>query len=122
MNIKPVFIGFDYASETLLKDLQKNVHTLLGTPEGTVPGDRHYGINQNFVGMPGPIMQNLLSLEIVEKIEEYEPRLTVKDITFQHDLNGHIEALVLLATNPDYEEPGYGDEEEYEALIEEEVE
>lgn len=117
MKIEPVFVGFDYAEAELIDELRKNVETLLGTPEGTVPGDRHYGINQEFVGMPDPVVENLLSLEIIEKIDTYEPRLTVKNITFTHDMNGHIKALVRLGANQYYEEP----EEETDEELEEEV-
>ena len=53
MKIEPVFVGFDFTQAELIDELRKNVETLLGTPEGTVPGDRHYGINQEFVGRPG---------------------------------------------------------------------
>ena len=118
VKIVPVFTGFDYTSASLLDELRKNILTLFGTPEGTVPGDRHFGINTEYVGMPGPVVQNLLSLEIIEKVDEYEPRLTVKDITFEHDMNGHLKAKVLLAANQYYEEP----DEESDEELEEEVE
>lgn len=119
VKIEPVFTGFDYAGASLLDELRKNITTLFGTPEGTVPGDRHFGINTEFVGKPGPVVQNLLSLEIIEKVNEYEPRLAVKNITFEHNMDGHVKALVLLAANQYYEET---DEESDEEIEEEEEE
>ena len=97
MKIEPVFVGFDFTQAELIDELRKNVETLLGTP--------------------GPVVENLLSLEIIEKIDTYEPRLTVKNITFTHDMNGHIKALVRLGANQYYEEP----EEETDEELEEEV-
>ena len=105
MKITPVFTGFDYASASYIDDIRKNIQTLLGTAEGTVPGDRHFGIRQDFVGMPTPIAQNEIALEIIEKIDEYEPRVAVEDVTFQNNaIDGFIEVFVLLENNEDYEE------------------
>lgn len=118
MKIVPVFVGFDYADANLIDDLRKNINTLFGTPEGTVPGDRHFGISWDFVGMPGPVVQNLLSLEIIEKVDEYEPRLTVLNISFEHDQNGQIKALVRLGANQYYEEPEEDAGEELEEVVE----
>lgn len=118
VKIEPVFTGFDYTKASLIDDIRKNIKTLFSTPEGTVPGDRRLGINTGFVGRPAPVVQNLLSLEIIQKVDEYEPRVTVKNINFEHDANGHTKALVLLGKNQYYEEQNEESEEE----IEEEVE
>lgn len=117
MQIVPVFIGFDYVEAALIDELRKNVETLLGTPAGTVPGDRNFGISQEFVGMPVPVVENLLSLEIIEKIDAYEPRLTVKNIAFEHDQNGNIKARVRLGANQYYEEPDEEIDEELEEVV-----
>lgn len=112
MNIEPVFIGFDYANKSVLEDLAKNVQTLLSTPEGTVPGDRSFGISWKAVDMPGPVAENMLSLEIIQKIETYEPRLVASKVIFSHEEDGRLKASVELKPNKYYRmEGGTGDGE-----------
>ena len=45
------FVGFDYLSAGLVAEIKRNVTALIETPEGTCPGDRGYGIAQDFVGL-----------------------------------------------------------------------
>lgn len=59
------------------------LETLLSVAAGTQPYDREFGIDYDgIVGYPIPVAQNMLSVEIAEKVEKYEPRASVESIEF----------------------------------------
>ncbi len=97
-------INFDYENAEIIEEIKRNIETLFSTPEGSCPGDRSFGLNQEFVGMPGPVAQNQLALEIIEKVSIYEPRVEVKDFSFSYEEDGSNKAFVCIAPNRTYEE------------------
>ena len=68
-----------------VEDIKRCLSTLYSTKEGSQPLDRSFGLNCSFVGKPIPVAQNELALEIVEKTEKYEPRVTVTEVTYEYD-------------------------------------
>ena len=66
------FVGFDYMSNGLVAEIKRNITALLETPEGTCPGDRAYGIRQDFVGMPISVARNLAALAVIGPNTEYD--------------------------------------------------
>ena len=68
-------IGFDWASESVVSEIRRNLTALISTPAGTCAGDRYYGIDQSCLDAPTGAAANLLTLEIIEKIAIYEPRV-----------------------------------------------
>ncbi|MCD8204484.1 MAG: GPW/gp25 family protein [Coprobacillus sp.] len=109
-NITAEFVGFDYMSASELEEIKRNIEFLLSTPAGTWPGDRNFGIDMQYIGMPGPIAQNQIALEITDKIDEYEPRVVVVSITSEHD-EGQIKNVVRVGVNEDYEDDEENDDE-----------
>lgn len=112
MAIGAEFTGFNYMKESVVADIKKNIYCLFGTPEGTIPGDRSFGLSTDYVDNPLPVAENLLALDIYEKVETYEPRVAVKDIVCEADIDGHLSARVLLEPNDDYEPDDDEDEGE----------
>ena len=68
-------------TETVASVLQ-NVALILSTPKGSVPMYREFGVAQDFLDLPGPIAQVRMIAPIREAVERWEPRATVKSITF----------------------------------------
>lgn len=110
MAVGAEFTGFNYLDETLVADIQKNIRCLFATPEGSIPGDRSFGLSREYIDATRPVAENLLALDIAEKVELYEPRVEVRDITFGSEEDGQLKATVLLGVNEDYNEEE--DEEE----------
>jgi len=69
------------ASDTV-KSVMQAVKIVLTTPKGTVPMYRDFGLNMDFLDLPGPAAKQLARAEIREAIEQWEPRAVVRDITF----------------------------------------
>lgn len=98
------FVGFDYMSNGLVAEIKQNITALLETPEGTCPGDRAYGIRQDFVGMPIGVARNLAALAVIEKLEIYEPRAELRDVTIEASVqDGYIKNIYLIGPNTEYE-------------------
>ena len=79
-------------TDTVSSALQ-NVAIILSTLEGTVPLYRDFGISSEYVHMPIPAAKALLRAEIKEKVERYEPRVSVIGVTFEETGNGLIPTL-----------------------------
>ena len=68
------------------EDIKMCLETLLAVRAGSQPLDRELGIDyERIVGYPLDVAKNMLSLEIIEKVERYEPRVEVTSITFTGD-------------------------------------
>lgn len=72
-------------------EVLRNVRTIITTVAGTVPFDRDFGIDISFLDMPLTQAQGRLTIEYIEKIRRYEPRVKVEEVAFAQDpLNGAI--------------------------------
>lgn len=79
------------------EDITQCLRTLFATPTGTVATYRDFGIDWNCIDAPLPVAMNMIVIELREKIEKYEKRVTVNSIECDHDeTNGQIEVKVVL--------------------------
>ncbi len=70
-------------------DIQLCLETLLSVRAGSQPLDREFGIDYDgIVGFPVNVAQNMLSLEIMEKVDKYESRVKADHISFQDGKDG----------------------------------
>ena len=70
-------------------DVKQCLETLLSIREGSQPLDRELGIAfDEIVGYPMDVARNMLSLEIIEKVNRYEPRVEVDSIEFEYSTDG----------------------------------
>ena len=73
------------------EDIKECLETLLSIRAGSQPLDRDLGIDyEQIVGFPLDVAKNMLSLEIIEKVERYEPRVEVSSVTFTGDTDGQL--------------------------------
>ena len=71
------------------EDIKMCLETLLSIRAGSQPLDRELGIDyEQTVGFTLDVAKNMLSLEIIEKVERYEPRVEVSSVTFTGDTDG----------------------------------
>ena len=74
-------------TDTVASVLQ-NVAIILNTFEGTVPLYRDFGVSAEYLHKPNLAAIALLRVEIKEKVERYEPRVSVVGVTFDEKENG----------------------------------
>ena len=65
----------------------QNVAIILNTWQGEVPLYRDFGLPPEIMHKPMNVAKQMLRVSIIECIEAYEPRASVKSITFDVDKN-----------------------------------
>ena len=71
------------APETTQEEILQNVAVILSTPKFSVPLDRGLGMAQRFLDKPIQAAQSIMVSEVLEAIEQYEPRVQVDNVTFE---------------------------------------
>lgn len=71
--------------EDTMKDIEENINNILGIPENSIPLSRGLGMSWRTLSEIPPDLENDFAVEAVEKIEKYETRVAVDQITFEHD-------------------------------------
>lgn len=71
------------APETLEEEVLQNVAIIVSTPKFSVPLDRGLGLAQRFIDKPMQVAQSILISEVLDAVEEYEPRAEVTNVTFE---------------------------------------
>lgn len=71
------------APEDTTEEVLQNVAVILSTPKFSVPLERGLGLAQRFLDKPIPAAQSILISEVLEAIEEFEPRAEVENVTFE---------------------------------------
>ncbi len=79
------------------EDIKRCLRNLILTPAGSVPLVRDFGIDQSFLGQPINVAQNTLAVEIMDKAAKYEPRAVVLEVRLSSNINGQINAEVVIA-------------------------
>lgn len=77
--------SLSFAPQTELEEIIQNVRTILTTRKGSVPLDREFGIDMSIVDKPSTSVQGLLTVEVMETVEKYEPRVKVQGVAFSGD-------------------------------------
>ena len=85
MYLNNIIIESTDENEEVLAEILEGLHFLCGTAEGTFPMNREFGINADIIDQPLPVVKQLLPIELKEKIERFEPRVEVSDISFDYD-------------------------------------
>lgn len=86
------------------EDVVMCLKTLLSVRAGSQPLDREFGIDyEGVVGYPNPIAENTLSVEIIDKVNTYEPRAEVDNVYFTPGENGQLVPHVHFVKNDNYE-------------------
>lgn len=86
--------------DTVASVLQ-NVALILATPVGTTPLYRDFGLDREFLDMPTPHAEIRMIAPVREAVETWEPRATVKDVSFirSSDGSGRLIARVEIEIN-----------------------
>nr|DAW25803.1 MAG TPA: baseplate assembly protein [Caudoviricetes sp.] len=91
--------SIDFAPASEYAEILQNVRTILATPVYSVPLDRSFGINAEYVDLPLPVAKAKIGQEIVTAIRKYEPRVSVTKITWEADQDGILKPKVQVRIN-----------------------
>lgn len=68
----------------LREELLGNAATILSTLRGTNPQDRGMGlVSGDIIGRPAHVARGAFTVQAIEQIDTYEPRLSVAEVDFE---------------------------------------
>lgn len=79
-------------------ELDRQLALLLSTPEGSMPLDREFGINMDFVDKPPETVKSLYTAEVTKKIPKFIPWVRVKEVSWSYGEQGHIRPKVVITS------------------------
>lgn len=77
--------SINFAPETEREEIIQNVATILATIRYSVPYDREFGINPDYLDSPNLMIRSKLIADVVAKVKKYEPRAKVISVTFNEN-------------------------------------
>lgn len=77
-----------------MTDAIKCLENILSIPEGSIPLNRGIGLSWASLSSVPEDIENDYATELMEKVEEYEPRVRVTDVQFTHSENGSTAASI----------------------------
>lgn len=110
--MKQPLLQFEPDNENELERYRRGLETLYSTVEGSCPGDRKFGLSNEYVDELPEVAESTFSLEVYNKTEAYVPQVEILDISFENDAEGRIRPKITIGLNEEYNEEEYDDEEE----------
>lgn len=86
----------DEIKDTELSDILRNLNNIFSISEGTIPLLRGLGLTIDNVSKIQTDIENDIVTDIVSKVSEFEPRVSVSSVEFEHTENGMTEIKVFL--------------------------
>lgn len=89
----------NFAPSNIYEEVAQNVKIICTTSKYSVPMDRNFGVDANFLDLPTPKAMAQIQAEIIQAIRKYEPRCKVKKINFEGNIDGKLNLKVRIAIN-----------------------
>ena len=94
---------FDYQLErtmtaSRIDELDHQLALLLTTRTGTMPLDREFGIDMDFVDKPPELAKVLYTQEVTKQVAKFISWVRVKEITWSHGAQGQIIPKVVITS------------------------
>lgn len=81
-----------------LAELDRQMSLLLSTREGTMPLDREFGINMDFLDRPPEIAKSLYTAEVTKKVAAFIPTVRVREVTWRRAEGGQLKPKVVITS------------------------
>lgn len=95
---------------TVYEEVIQNLWFLYASIEYDIPLDRGLGINATYIDKPLETAKALITTDLYDKTEEYEPRAEIVNIDFLADYErGILKPIVEVEINGDYDNEEYTD-------------
>lgn len=84
-DVAPLAKPVDFMPANEVAEILQNVATILATVIYTVPYDRGFGINPEYLDDPMPVAQARATADIINAIKRNEPRCKIQSVRFTGD-------------------------------------
>ena len=88
-----------FSPRSVYEEIAQNVRTICTTVKYSVPLDRSFGIDADFLDRSTPKARAKIQSEIIQAVRKYEPRCKVVKVSFQESLDGELIVKVRIAIN-----------------------
>ena len=96
------------APATVYEEVIQNLYFLYSSTEYDIPLDRELGLNPKYIDKPIETAKALVTTDIYDKTEEYEPRAEIVSIEFKADYeSGVLKPIVEVVINEEYDNEEY---------------
>lgn len=85
-----------------IQDIIRCLTNLLSIPCGSVPLARGMGLDWVNLSKIPPEMENDIATDIIGKVDEFEPRVSVSEVTFSYDTDGMATVNILLEEGEEF--------------------
>jgi len=85
-----------------MQDIIRCLTNLLSIPSGSIPLSRRLGLDWANLSKIPQDMENDIATDIVGKVDEFEPRVSVSEVTFSYDEDGMATANILLEEGDEF--------------------
>lgn len=86
-------------SEDENKEIRRKLALLYSTAVGTMPVDREFGINAEFLDLPIPAAKAMYTAEIAEKTAKFVPEVTLSEVIWEYNDKNELKARVVISKN-----------------------
>lgn len=94
--------------ETVYEEVVQNLYFLYSSTEYDIPLDRGFGLSGTYIDKPIETAKALVTTNIYDKTEEYEPRAEIVSIEFKADHEkGILKPIVEVGINDEYDSEEY---------------
>ncbi len=93
--------GFDFRLEYIgggSAELDRQLALLLSTREGSIPLDRAFGLNLDFVDRPAGVVKSLYTAEVTKKVSQFIPAVRVFEVAWTSSQDGELQPKVVIAS------------------------
>jgi len=85
-----------------MQDIIRCLTNLLSIPSGSIHLARRLGLDWANLSKIPQDMENDIATDIVGKVDEFEPRVSVSEVTFSYDEDGMATANILLEEGDEF--------------------
>lgn len=119
-------------TQKFIAEVTAAIQMIITTPVGSIPLFRNFGIDTSMLGYPPAMAKEVLSQELIEKIELFEPRIIVETVDIITKADGGIDVRISVMRKYDVEvdeeedlttdeDDFYYDDDDYDADEEEDT-
>ena len=90
--LTPAQINFAPLNE--VQEILQNVITICTTSKFSVPLDREFGVDTQFIDEPINGVRAKYSAEVIQAVRKFEPRARISGISFEQDNSGTVRPRV----------------------------
>lgn len=79
-----------------IERIDSQLKTLTLSAEGTIPGSRGFGLPQNFISMNPREAENIIAIELEEKVAEFIPGITISNVSAEANIDGTLSVEIFV--------------------------